>query len=61
MGGVRRLEHILSHYTRGGTKPVSVGRKGQGVDVFPSLERVEVLSLMEVPEHGVAVFSSGGA
>ena len=42
----------------GGTQPVTVGGKDEGVDDLTGLERVETLSLVEVPQHGGAVLSS---
>jgi len=42
----------------GGTQPVSVGREDEGVDNVACLERVEVLALIEVPEHGNTVFAT---
>lgn len=43
----------------GGAEPVSVGREDERVDDVSGLERVEVLAVVEVPEHGDAVLSSG--
>jgi hypothetical protein len=42
-----------------GTEPVSVGGEDKGVDDVSGLERVEVLAVVEVPEHGDAILSSG--
>lgn len=39
-------------------EPVSVGGEGQGVDGGSSLEGIEVLALVEVPETGSTVFAS---
>ena len=41
-------------------KPVAVGGEDEGVDDVAGLERVEVLALVEVPEHGDAVLATGG-
>jgi hypothetical protein len=45
----------------GSDEPVSVGREGKSVDDISSIKGVEVLSLVEVPEHGSSVLSSGSA
>ena len=42
----------------GSAEPVSVGGEDERVDDVSSLERVEVLAVVEVPEHGDAVLSS---
>ena len=39
-------------------QPVPVGREDEGVDDVTSLEGVEVLALIEVPEHGDTVFAA---
>ena len=44
----------------GGAEPVAVGGEDEGVDDVAGLERVEVLALVEVPEHGDAVLATGG-
>lgn len=41
-----------------GAQPVAVGREYEGVDNIASLERVEVLALVEIPEHGNAVLAA---
>jgi len=45
----------------GGAEPVSVGREGEGVDGVASVESVEMLSLVEIPEHRLAVLATGSA
>ena len=45
----------------GSAEPVSVGGEDKGVDSVTGLERVEVLAIGELPEHGDAVLSTGGA
>lgn len=45
----------------GGAEPVAVGREDKGVDLVTGLERVEVLALVEVPEHGGTVLTAGSA
>ena len=52
------LEADWRWLTCGGAEPVSVGGEGQGVDVFPALESVKVLSFVEIPKHGVAVLAA---
>ncbi len=42
-------------------QPVSVWREDEGVDLITSVERVEVLGLVKIPEHGGSVLSTGGA
>lgn len=41
-----------------GAEPVAVGREDERVDVVAGLERVEVLALVEVPEHRDAVLAA---
>jgi hypothetical protein len=45
----------------GGAEPVPVGREDEGVDGVAGVERVEVLALLEIPEHGGAVLATRGA
>jgi hypothetical protein len=49
--------------TRVGTsaEPITVGGEDEGVDDISSIEGVEVLALVEVPQHGSAVLSTRGA
>jgi hypothetical protein len=42
------------------TQPVPVRGKNEGVDDVSRLERVKVLSLVEIPKHSDTVLSSGG-
>ena len=46
---------------RRGAQPVSVGREDERVDLVAGLQRVEVFRLVQVPQHGRAVFAAGGA
>ena len=46
---------------RGGAEPVPVGGEDEGVDLVAGGQGVEVLGLVEVPEHGRAVFAARGA
>lgn len=39
-------------------EPVSVGGEDKGVDLISGLERVEVLRLVEIPEHGGTVLTT---
>ena len=39
-------------------KPVSVGGEDKGVDLISSLERVEVLGLVQIPQHGGTVLTA---
>lgn len=50
----------LDRGSDGGAKPISVWRERHGVDDVVSGEGVQVLALVEVPEHGLSVLSSGG-
>lgn len=43
------------------TEPVSVGGEDESVDNVSGIERVEVLALVEVPEHGNTVLTTGGS
>lgn len=45
----------------GGAQPVSVWRENEGVDLIAGSEGVEVLGLVQVPEHGGSVLSTGCA
>lgn len=45
----------------GGAEPVAVGGEDKGVDLVTGVEGVEVLGLVEVPEHGDTVLATGGA
>ena len=45
---------------RRGAEPVSVRGEDEGVDLVTGGQGVEVLGLVEVPEHGCAVFAAGG-
>jgi hypothetical protein len=39
-------------------EPVSVGRKDKSVDLVTGLKRVEMLRLVEIPEHGGTVLTT---
>ncbi len=41
-------------------EPVAVGGEDEGVDDIAGLERVQVLALIQVPEHGDTVLAAGG-
>ena len=45
----------------GSAQPVAVGREDKGVDLVTGGERVQVLGLVQVPEHGGTVLATGGA
>ena len=45
----------------GSAKPVAVGGEDKGVDLVTSVQGVEVLRLVQVPEHGGTVLATGGA
>lgn len=45
----------------GSAQPVAVGREDEGVDLITSGERVEVLGLVQVPEHRGSILSTGSA
>jgi hypothetical protein len=45
----------------GGAQPVAVGREDESVDLVTGVERVQVLALVQVPEHGGAVLATRGA
>lgn len=42
-------------------EPVAVGGEDEGVDLVVGVEGVQVLGLVEVPEHGGAVLATGSA
>lgn len=39
----------------GSTQPVAVGREAHGADVVTSIQSVQVLALVQVPQHGLPV------
>ena len=45
----------------GSAEPVAVGGEDESVDLVAGVERVEVLGLVQVPEHGGTVLATGGA
>jgi hypothetical protein len=45
----------------GSAQPVAVGREDEGVDLVTGGERVQVLGLVQVPEHGGSVLATRGA
>ena len=45
----------------GSAQPVAVGGEDEGVDNVTGLEGVEVLALVEVPEHGDTVLAAGSS
>lgn len=44
----------------GSAQPVAVGREDEGVDLVVGVQRVKVLGLVEIPEHGGTVLATGG-
>lgn len=44
----------------GCAEPVAVGAEAEGVDDVPSIQRVEVFALVEVPQHGLPVLRDTG-
>ena len=46
---------------RSGAQPVAVGREGERMHLVAGVQRVEVLGLVEIPEHGCTVFAAGRA
>lgn len=45
----------------GSAEPVSVGGENEGVDLITSVQGVEVLGLIQVPQHGSSVLSTRSA
>lgn len=45
----------------GSAQPVAVGGEDESVDLIAGVEGVEVLGLVQVPEHGGTVLATGGA
>lgn len=45
----------------GSAEPVAVGGEDKSVDLVTGVKRVEVLGLVEVPQHGGTVLATGGA
>lgn len=42
------------------TQPISVRREAQGGDDVIVVQRVQMLAIIQVPEHGLHVLASGG-
>jgi len=51
----------LDRLLGGSAQPVTVGGEDQSVDGITGGERVQVLALLEIPQHGNSVLSSGSA
>ena len=51
----------LDAFVRGGAEPVPIGRKDEGMDDFTGIQRVQPLALVQIPQHGGAVFAPRGA
>lgn len=45
----------------GSAQPVAVGREDESVDLVTGGQRVQVLALVQVPQHGGTVLATGGA
>ena len=45
----------------GSAQPVSVGGEDEGVDLVVGIERVQVLALVKIPQHGGTVLATGSA
>jgi hypothetical protein len=45
----------------GSAQPVAVGGEDEGVDLVTGVERIQVLGLVQVPQHSGSVFPSGSA
>lgn len=45
----------------GGAQPVAVGREGKRMHLVAGVQRVEMLGLVEIPEHCRTVFAAGRA
>ena len=45
----------------GSAEPVPVGGEDESVDLVVGVERVEVLALVKIPQHGGTVLAAGGA
>ena len=61
ISGARLLALEVENFNAGGgssAEPVTVGGEDEGIDDVASLEGVEVLALVKVPEHGDAVLSA---
>jgi len=51
----------LDRVAGGSAQPVAVWREAQSVDVIAALKRVQVLVVVQVPEHGVTVLATRSA
>ena len=45
----------------GGAQPVPVGREGEAVDGVAAVQGVQVLPVIQIPEHGAGVLATAGA
>ena len=45
----------------GGAEPISVGREDKSMDLITGLEGIEVLRLVEIPQHSGTVLAAGSA
>merc|ERR1719378_1157648 len=66
--GLELLDHVLALQIPdlndgpgGGAQPVAVGREAQGVDDVIVVQGVQVLAIIQIPEHGLGVLAAGGA
>jgi len=66
--GLELLNHVLALQIPdlndgpgGGAQPVTVGREAQGVDDVIVVQGVQVLAVIQIPEHGLGVLAAGGA
>jgi len=66
--GFEFLDHVLALQipdlddgSGGGAQPVAVGREAQGVDDVIVVQSVQVLAVIQVPEHGLGVLAAGSA
>ena len=66
--GAELLDHVLALEvpdldggTGGGAEPVAVGAEAEAVDGVSVVQGVQVLAVVEVPEHGLGVLAAGGA
>jgi len=62
------LDHVLAFQipdlddgSGGGAEPVAVGGEAQGVDDVIVVQSVQVLAVIQVPEHGLGVLAAGSA
>ena len=66
--GFELLNHVLAfkipnldRWASGSAQPVAVGGEAKGVDGIGVIQSVQVLAIIEIPQHSFCVLAAGGA